>query len=102
MTAGIIGGVLALAGSEWALPQLGIQGTTSRLADNTAAVEHRLQALEKKPPGGDIANATSPLEPRLATLEKSVQAIPALTEKQAQLVAETKAALAANARVLRA
>src|SRR3990170_4379890 len=76
LAAGIIGGVLALAGSEWALPQIGLQGTTSRLADNTAALEHRLQALEKRPAVSDVANSTPASEERLSALEKAVQAIP--------------------------
>lgn len=90
MTAGIIGGVLALAGSEWALPQLGIHGSTSRLADDTTAIGQRLQALEKKPSVGATV-----FEDRLAALEKSVERIPAIAESQSRLVAETKAALAA-------
>ncbi len=91
LTAGIIGGVLALAGSEWALPQLGIHGTTSRLADDTAAIGQRLQALEKKPA------AAGALEDRLAALEKSAERIPALGEAQSRLAADTKAALASKA-----
>ncbi|MEQ1670345.1 MAG: hypothetical protein ABL893_05765, partial [Hyphomicrobium sp.] len=90
LTAGIIGGALALAGSEWALPQLGIHGTTSRLADNTAAIGQRLAALEKKP-----GAAINGLEDRLTALEKSVERIPAIAESQSRLVADTKAALAA-------
>ena len=95
--AGLIGGVLAIAGSEWALPQLGIQGTTSRLADNTSAIGQRLQALEQKSSGGDTAAALAATESRLADLEKIAQQIPALTEAQTRLVAETKAALASAA-----
>ncbi|MEQ1653757.1 MAG: hypothetical protein ABL897_14835, partial [Hyphomicrobium sp.] len=73
-----------------ALPQLGIHGTTSRLADDTAAIAQRLQAIEKKPSAG----ATG-FEDRLAALEKSAERIPAIAESQSRLVAETKAALAA-------
>jgi hypothetical protein len=91
MAAGIIGGVLALAGSEWALPQLGINGTTSRLADDTAAIGQRLQNLEKKP--GNLGA----IEERLAALEKSAERIPALAEAQTKLAADTKAALASSA-----
>jgi hypothetical protein len=98
LAAGIIGGVLALAGSEWALPQLGITGTTSRLADDTTAISHRLQALEKMPvAGGDNSKAVAALENRLNDLEKTTQKIPALAESQSRLVAETKAALASSA-----
>jgi hypothetical protein len=98
MAAGIIGGVLALAGSEWALPQLGIGGTTSRLADDTAAFGQRLQTLEKHPAAAnDTSKTVAALESRLNELEKSAQKIPALAESQSRLVAETKAALASSA-----
>ena len=92
LTAGVIGGVLALAGAEWALPQLGIHGTTSRLADDTAAIGQRLQALEKNP--------ASPMVPSKSVsqhLRNRLSEIPALAEAQSRLVAETKAALASKA-----
>ena len=91
LTAGVIGGALALAGSEWALPQIGIHGTASRLADNTAAIGQRLQALEMKPA------AAGGLEERLASVEKSAARIAALGEAQTRLAADTKAALASKA-----
>ena len=99
LTAGVIGGVLALAGSEWALPQLGIVGTTSRIADDTVALGQRLQALEKKPvaAAAEGQKSDTQFEARLADLEKAAQKIPALTESQSRLVAETKAALASSA-----
>ncbi len=97
MAASIIGGVLALSASEWALPQLGIQGTTSRLADNTSAIDQRLQALEKVSPSGAAGTALADSEERLAALEKSMLTIPSLSESQSRLVAETKSALAAAA-----
>jgi hypothetical protein len=97
LAAGIIGGVLALAGSEWALPQLGIHGTTSRLADDTAAIAARLQTLEKKGGSGDASKSMAPLEDRLAAVEKAAATIAALKENQSRLVAETKAALASSA-----
>ena len=98
LVAGIIGGVLALTGSEWALPQIGLGGTTSRLADDNAAIGQRLQALEKLPAAsGDSSKSVAALEDRLKDLEKTVQKIPALAESQSRLVAETKAALASSA-----
>jgi hypothetical protein len=97
LTAGLIGGALALAGSEWALPQLGIDGSTSRLADDTAALGQRLQALEKKPVAAEAQKPDAQLEERLAALEKTTQKIPGLAESQSRLVAETKAALASSA-----
>jgi hypothetical protein len=98
LAAGIIGGGLALAGSEWALPQIGLGGTTSRFAIDTAAIGQRLQALEKIPAAnGDSSKSVADLENRLNDLEKTAEKIPALAESQSRLVAETKAALAASA-----
>ncbi len=98
--ASVIGGLLALAGAEWALPQLGITGTTSRLADNTAALSARVSLLEQRD-----TSATTPIEGDLAArvekIEKSTAQIAdqssAVTESQARLVADTKAALASAA-----
>ncbi len=100
IAASIIGGVLALAGAEWALPQLGFNGTTSRLADNTSALSARVGLLEQK--GASASNPVDgDLAARLAQLEKSTAQIAdqssAVTESQARLVADTKAALAAAA-----
>lgn len=95
LAAGLIGGVLVLSASEWALPQLGIDGTTSRLADNTAALERRLQSIEKNAPA--TLPDFSSIEGRLAAVETSAKQLPTLAEAQSHLVAETKAALAAAA-----
>jgi hypothetical protein len=96
LAAGIVGGVLALSAAEWVLPQLGLEGDTSRLADDTAALSQRLAVVEKS--ATQNANpALSAIEGRIANLEKTVQAIPAVTESQHRLVAETKAALASAA-----
>ena len=97
LTAGVIGGVLALAGSEWALPQLGINVTTSRLSDDTAAIGQRLQALEKKPVAANDGKALASVQDRVTALEKSAERIPALAESQTRLAADTKAALASAA-----
>lgn len=102
MAAGLIGGVLALAGSDWALPQLGLPGFDMRLGNSslgvdTTALDQRLKALEKKPAAnGDSGKALAALEERLASFEKTAQTIPALSENQSRFVAETKAALAAS------
>lgn len=100
--AGLIGGILALAASEWALPQLGIDGTTSRLADNTIALERRLQTIEKKQtvavaPDAALSAIEKRFEQRLGGLETLAKEVPHLAEAQSQLVADTKAALAAAA-----
>jgi hypothetical protein len=97
LAAGIVGGVLALSAAEWMLPQLGLQGDTSRGADETAAISLRLAALEKSATQNAANPDLSALESRIASLEKTAQAIPAVTESQHRLIAETKAALASAA-----
>lgn len=91
LAAGIIGGILALAGLQWALPQFGITLDGRPPADDATALAQRLQALEQRPVG------TADLEARLDAVEKSANRIPALLESQTRLVADTKAALASNA-----
>ncbi len=103
LTAGVLGGALAFAGSQWALPQLGFPNTTTTQTSETVAqstaIVQRLQALEKQPKNApaESANDLTAMESRLASLEKSAQKIPELTERQNRLVADTKAALAASA-----
>jgi hypothetical protein len=97
LAAGIVGGVLALSAAEWVLPQLGLEGDTSRLADDTAALSQRLAVVEKSATQNAANPALSAIEGRIANLEKTAQAIPAVTESQHRLVAETKAALASAA-----
>lgn len=94
LAAGLVGGALALSGSQWALPQLGIDATTMRVGDNSAALSERLQKLESA--SGRTADVVA-LTTRLAELEKSAERIPAVVESQSRLVAETKAALASAA-----
>jgi hypothetical protein len=98
LAASLIGGVLALAGSEWALPQLGLSGLQTRVTEDSTVITQRIEALEKKPVvTAEPPKALTALEDRLAALEKVTQKIPALAEGQSRLVAETKAALAASA-----
>jgi hypothetical protein len=97
LAAGIVGGVLALSAAEWVLPQLGLEGDTSRLADDTAALSQRLAVVEKSATQNAANSALNAIEGRIANLEKTAQAIPAVTESQHRLVAETKAALASAA-----
>ena len=94
LAAGIVGGVVALAAAQWALPELGIQ---ERLAADTSAIAQRLTALEKNQSRDIPAPDLGPIEGRLANLEKTAQTIPALSDGQRRLVAETKAALASAA-----
>ncbi len=94
LAAGLIGGVLALSASEWALPQLGLEGSTSHLADAAASLERRLQSVEKK---GSSAPDLSAVETRLANLEATAKQVPYLAEAQQHFIAETKATLASAA-----
>lgn len=94
LAAGVVGGVLVLSAYIWALPQLGLQG----LSNDTAQLSQRLAAVEKSqsvspPPAPDLGG----IESRLADLENATKKIPAITESQSRLVAETKAALASAA-----
>jgi hypothetical protein len=97
LAAGIVGGVVALAAAQWALPRLGIEDNTARLTADTSAIAQRLAALEKGQSHDIPAPDLSPIEGRLANLEKTAQTIPALSDGQRRLVAETKAALASAA-----
>ncbi|HET6388987.1 hypothetical protein [Hyphomicrobium sp.] len=93
LAAGVAGGVLALAAYQWALPQLGLSPT----GNEVAALSQRLAAVETKQsapvPGPDLSG----IEVRISDLEAATKKIPAITESQSQLVAETKAALASAA-----
>ncbi len=97
LVAGVVGGVLSFLALQWVVPELGLETTSSRFANDTASPTERLGALERKvsknAPASDLAVVTN----RVADLEKTAQTIPALTDSQKQLVAETKAALASAA-----
>ncbi|MFN0219350.1 MAG: hypothetical protein ACKVP4_11105, partial [Hyphomicrobium sp.] len=95
LAAGLVGGVLALTGLQWAVPLLHKDDPASRLADVTTSLTQRLAALEKKSP--DLTAVATEVDQRIATVEKSVSEIPELRQAHARLVAETKAALAAAA-----
>jgi len=99
LAAGIVGGVLTLVGAHALLPELNINNGNDRLAGDTAAIAARIDAIEKSANQGAASDASTKvitaLENRLSELEAVAKAIPQLTESQKQLVAETKATLAA-------
>jgi hypothetical protein len=98
LTAGILGGVLAFLALQWALPELGLDGAlSSRFTNDTAAISARIAGLEKRVTRNASAPDLNAVEDRVAGLEKTVQTIPALTDSQRRLVADTKAALASAA-----
>jgi hypothetical protein len=98
LTAGILGGILAFLALQWALPELGLDGSlSSRFTNDTAAMSTRIAALEKRITRNASAPDLNAVEDRVAGLEKTVQTIPALTDSQRRLVADTKAALASAA-----
>lgn len=97
LAASLIGAILALAAAEWALPQLGLSGITSRLADNATALDARLKLLETKSATPVNTEASTAIESRLTALEQSATAIADVKDSQSRLVAETKAALASAA-----
>lgn len=97
LAASLIGAILALAAAEWALPQLGLSGSTSRLADTATALDARVKLLETKNAAPLSSEANEATESRLAALEQTVTSIADIKDSQSRLVAETKAALASAA-----
>ncbi|MBA2126338.1 hypothetical protein DLM45_08890 [Hyphomicrobium methylovorum] len=98
LAAGALGGLVAFLGMQWALPELGLDGSLSTRFDNdTAAISERIAGLEKRVAHNTAAPDLGGIEQRITTLEHTAQSIPALTESQNRLVADTKAALAAAA-----
>jgi hypothetical protein len=94
---GIVGGVLSFLVLQWAIPELGLETTSSRFANDTASLSERVGAIERKVSQDASASDLSNIANRVADLEKTAQTIPALTDSQKRLVAETKAALASAA-----
>jgi len=100
LAAGVVGGAIALGAAQWGLPQLGVENdATSGLADETASLRQRVTALERTSAKNAAAGTPdlASLENRVTALEKTAETIPALTDSQSRLVADTKAALAAAA-----
>ncbi len=100
LAASIIGGVVALAGADWAIPQLqqlGLQQYLPQLGASRGADDQRMAKLEKQLAAGDLSTQLKNAEARLAALEKTADAIPGIAQSQSRLVAETKAALASAA-----
>ncbi|AGK59933.1 hypothetical protein HYPDE_41323 [Hyphomicrobium denitrificans 1NES1] len=97
LVAGIVGGVLSFLALQWAIPELGLETTSSRFVNDTASLSERVGALEKKVSQDASASDLSVIANRVADLEKTAQTIPALTDSQKRLIAETKAALASAA-----
>ncbi len=100
LAASIIGGVVALAGADWAIPQLhqlGLQAYLPQLGVTSGADGERIAKLEKQLAASDLSTQFKNAEARLAALEKTTAAIPEIAQSQSRLVAETKAALASAA-----
>lgn len=94
---GIVGGVLSFLALQWVVPELGLETTSSRFANDTASLSERIGAIERKVSQDASASDLNNIANRVADLEKTAQTIPALTDSQKRLVAETKAALASAA-----
>ena len=100
LAASIIGGFVALAGADWAIPQLqqlGLQQYLPLLGASRGADGQRLAKLERQLAAGDLSTQLKNAEIRLAALEKTADVIPGIAQSQSRLVAETKAALASAA-----
>jgi hypothetical protein len=97
LVAGLVGGVLAFLALQWAVPELGLDTTSARFANDTASLSERLGAIERKVAQSASTSDVSSIDNRVGDLEKTAQTIHALTDSQKRLVAETKAALASAA-----
>jgi hypothetical protein len=97
LVAGVVGGVLAFLALQWVIPELGLETASSRFANDTSSLSERLAALERKTSKIASASDLTTVTGRVADLEKTAETIPALTDSQKRLVAETKAALASAA-----
>lgn len=97
LVAGIVGGVLSFLALQWVVPELGLDRASSRFANDAASLSERVGALEKNVSKNASASDLGAVANRLADLEKTAQTIPALTDSQKRLIAETKAALASAA-----
>ncbi len=100
LAASVIGGIVALAGADWVIPQLGqlgMQDYLPQLGATRGADSERLIKLEKQLAANDLSTQLKNAEARLAALEKTAAAIPEIAQSQSRLVAETKAALASAA-----
>ena len=100
LAASVIGGIVALAGADWVIPQLqqlGLQQYLPQLSATRGADGERLAKLEKQLVASDLSTQLKNAETRLAALEKTADAIPGIAQSQSRLVAETKAALASAA-----
>ena len=97
LAAGLVGGALAFAGIVWLLPRLGLQQSAFMPASDTSELSQRLTALERTTARPSETLDGADIEKRLAAVEAATQSIPAVTESQKRLVAETKAALASSA-----
>lgn len=97
LTAGLVGGAVALGAYAYGLPELQKRGVLPALglasspdfSDRIAKLEAGLKT--------DAASKLQAAETRIAALEKQTGLIGELKEAQSRLVAETKAALAASA-----
>jgi hypothetical protein len=97
LTAGLIGGALALGAYAYGLPELQKRGVLPALGLSSAPdFSDRIAKLEAGLKS-DAASKLQAAEARIAALEKQTGLIGELKEAQSRLVAETKAALAASA-----
>lgn len=94
LAAAALGGIVALAGYTWVLPTFLPEwaADSDRLAARIAAIEEQTQRTS-----GALVSDTDVIEDRITALEQQTDQIPALVDAQKKLVADTKAALAADA-----
>jgi hypothetical protein len=90
--AGVAGGFLALLGADTIAPQLGLTGPATSMSEmqkRLAAVEETAKAKNASA-ASDVAQKLAAAEGRVAKLEELGRTLPAVTDAQAKLAAETK------------
>ena len=90
--AGVAGGFLALLGADTIAPQLGLTGPATSMSEmqkRLAAVEETAKAKNASA-SSDVSQKLAAAEGRVAKLEELSRTLPAITDAQAKLAAETK------------
>lgn len=90
--AGVAGGFLALLGADTIAPHIGLTGPATSMSEmqkRLAAVEETAKAKNASA-SSDVSQKLAAAEGRVAKLEELSRTLPAVTEAQAKLAAETK------------
>ncbi|CFX11345.1 conserved protein of unknown function [Candidatus Filomicrobium marinum] len=98
LTAGIVGGFLALLGADMLGPQippiadkLGLPSAAHKTSETTAEIERRLAALEKATKSEDVTSRLAATDSRIDALEDLKKSVSALQETQSGLAQKAEA-----------